>query len=272
MSTTVDRLVPTWTTVAATRRETADTVTITVESDEPFQPGQFDMLTAFGVGEAPISHSGHPLIPGIHEHTIRSVGAISRALSSLGPGDTIGIRGPYGKGWPVDEMRDRDVVIVAGGVGLAPLRSLALAVESDPGAFRRVVLLVGARTPADIPFSADLSRWQASSALDVYVTVDRSVPGWDGSVGVVTRLLRPAHVDPDSLAVLCGPEVMMRFAAADLLDLGVDAGSIHVSLERNMECGIGLCGHCQAGAAFVCWKGPVMPWTSAADLMKVPEL
>lgn len=272
MSTIVDRLVPTWTTVAATRRETADTVTITVESDAPFQPGQFDMLTAFGVGEAPISHSGHPLIPGIHEHTIRSVGAITRALASLGPGDTVGIRGPYGKGWPLDEMRGRDVVIVAGGIGLAPLRPVALAVESDPGAYRRVVLLVGARTPADIPFRADLARWDASSALDVYTTVDRGEPGWDGSVGVVTRLLGPAQVASDSVALLCGPEVMMRFAAADLLDLGVDPDEIHVSLERNMECGVGLCGHCQAGRDFVCWKGPVMPWSRAADLMKVPEL
>jgi NAD(P)H-flavin reductase len=272
MSTTVERLVPTWTTVAATRRETADTVTITVESDRSFEPGQFDMLTAFGIGEAPISHSGHPLIPGIHEHTIRSVGAITAALSSLGPGDRIGIRGPYGRGWPLDWMRGRDVVIIAGGIGLAPLRPLLLSIESDPGAFRRVVLLVGARTPSDIPFRADLARWQASSAIDVYVTVDRAEPGWEGSVGVVTTLLRPAHVDAGSIAAVCGPEVMMRFAASDLIDLGLPADQIHVSLERNMECGIGLCGHCQVGPDFLCWKGPVIPWSRAADLMKVPEL
>jgi NAD(P)H-flavin reductase len=272
MSTTVDRLIPTWTTVAATRRETADTVTITVESDRQFEPGQFDMLTAFGVGEVPISHSGHPLIPGIHEHTIRSVGAITKALTELAPGARIGIRGPYGSGWPLDRMRGRDVVIVAGGIGLAPLRPLLLAIESDPGAFRRVVLLVGARTPADIPFRADLARWEASSAIDVYITVDRADPEWDGSVGVVTTQLRPAHVDAGSIGVLCGPEIMMRFAAGDLLDLGIPPDQIHVSLERNMECGIGLCGHCQVGPDFVCWKGPVISWDRAADLMKVAEL
>ena len=134
------------------------------------------------------------------------------------------------------------------------------------------MLLVGARTPADIPFQADLARWEASSAIDVYVTVDRADPGWEGSVGVVTTLLRPAHVDAGSIALLCGPEVMMRFAAGDLLDLGIAADQIHVSLERNMECGIGLCGHCQVGPDFVCWKGPVISWDRAADLMKVPEL
>lgn len=272
MSTTVDRLVPTWSRVAATRRETADTVTITVECDRPFRPGQFDMLTAFGVGESAISHSGHPMIPGIHEHTIRSVGAITRALTSLAPGDTIGMRGPYGTGWPMDEMRGRDVVIIAGGIGLAPLRPLVLAVESDPGAYRRVALLVGARTPAEIPFRSDLDRWKASSAIDLFVTVDRADPGWDGPVGVVTRLLGPAEIDPGAIAVLCGPEVMMRFAATDLMTLGLDPEQIYVSMERNMECGIGLCGHCQVGPDFLCWKGPVIPWSHAADLMKVPEL
>lgn len=272
MSTTAEKLVPTWTRVVATRRETADTMTITVESDLPFQPGQFDMITAFGVGEAPISYSGHPMIHGIHEHTVRTVGAVTRAVAALGPGDAIGIRGPYGKGWPVDALKGRDVVLVAGGIGLAPLRPLLLAIESDPGAFRRVVLLVGARTPADIPFRADLARWEASSALDVYVTVDRADSDWDGSVGVVTRLLGPADIDPRSVAVLCGPEVMMRFAATDLVNMGMTPDEVFVSLERNMECGVGLCGHCQVGPDFVCWKGPVRPWSHASDLMKVAEI
>lgn len=272
MSIPADKLFPAWSRVVATRRETADTITITVESDLPFQPGQFDMVTAFGVGEAPISHSGHPMIPGIHEHTVRTVGAVTRAIAAVQPGDTIGIRGPYGKGWPVESMKDRDVVVIAGGIGLAPLRPLLLGVESDPGAYRRVVLLVGARTPADIPFHADLERWKASSALDVYVTVDRPDDGWDGSVGVVTRLLGPAGIDPRSVAMLCGPEVMMRFAAADLVDAGLHSEEIFVSLERNMECGVGLCGHCQAGPDFVCWKGPVRSWREATRLMQVAEI
>jgi len=272
MSTTADRLTPEWATVVATRRETADTVTLTVETDEDFQPGQFHMLTAFGVGECPISHSGHPKIGGVHEHTVRQAGAVSKALVGLTPGDTVGIRGAYGVGWPMDELRGEDVVIIAGGIGLAPLRPVVLAIESDPGAYGRASLLIGARTPGDIPFAADIERWKASSALDTFVTVDHADDGWKGPVGVVTRLLGPADVDRGAIALLCGPEIMMRFAAGDLLALGFDPARIYVSLERNMECGVGVCGHCQLGEIFVCRDGPVLPWTKAERLMKVPQL
>ena len=256
----------------ATRRETADTVTLTVESDQPFQPGQFDMLTAFGIGECPVSHSGHPRIDGVHEHTIRQVGAVTNALTALQPGDTIGVRGPYGVGWPMADLVGEDIVVIAGGIGLAPLRPVMLALESDPGSYGRAVLLAGARTPSDIPFASDLARWGASSVIDTFVTVDQADEKWEGTVGVVTRSLRPAQVNPDSIALMCGPEIMTRFAAADLLALGVAPDRIFVSLERNMECGVGLCGHCQLGPIFVCWQGPVVPWTVAADLVKVPEL
>ncbi len=272
MSTTIERLAATWTRVAATRRETADTVTLTIESDQPFRPGQFDMLTALGVGECPVSHSGHPRIAGVHEHTIRRVGAVTNALTAIKPGDTVGIRGPYGRGWPMEDLVGSDIVVIAGGIGLAPLRPVILALESDPGSYGRAALLVGARTPEDIQFTSDLDRWNASSAMDVFVTVDRADETWVGSVGVVTRLLDPAAINPESIALLCGPEIMMRFAATDLLALGLDPDRIYVSLERNMECGIGLCGHCQLGPMFVCWQGPVVPWSVAADLMRVPEL
>ncbi len=272
MSTTIDKLAPTWTRVVAIRRETADTVTLTVEADEPFEPGQFDMLTALGIGECPVSHSGHPRIDGVHEHTIRRVGAVTNALAALKPGQTIGIRGPYGRGWPMPDLVDNDIVVIAGGIGLAPLRPVILALESDPGSYGRAVLLVGARAPADIPFPSDLDRWEASSAIDSYVTVDRADDRWEGPVGLVTRQLGPAAVDPDSIALMCGPEIMMRFAAADLLALGMAPERIFVSFERNMECGVGLCGHCQVGPIFVCREGPVVPWTVAADLMRVSEL
>ena len=272
MSTTAEKLLTTWSRVVATRRETADTVTITVESDQPFKPGQFDMVTAFGIGECPVSHSGHPRIDGVHEHTVRRVGAVTNALAALKPGATIGVRGPYGRGWPMDELVGENVVVVAGGIGLAPLRPVLLSLEADPGSYGRAALLVGARTPTDIPFAADLARWDASSVIDAYVTVDQADASWEGSVGVVTRMLGPASIDPKSYALLCGPEIMMRFAAADLLALGVAPERIFVSLERNMECGIGVCGHCQVGPLFMCWQGPVVPWTVAAELMKVPEL
>ncbi len=272
MSTTTEKLLTTWSRVVATRRETADTVTLTVESDKPFQPGQFDMLTAFGIGESPVSHSGHPRIDGVHEHTIRDVGAVTKALVALQPGDTIGVRGPYGVGWPMADLVGEDIVVIAGGIGLAPLRPVILALESDPGSYGRAVLLAGARTPSDIPFASDLARWGASSAIDTFVTVDQADEKWEGTVGVVTRSLRPAQVNPDSIALMCGPEIMTRFAAADLLALGMAPDRIFVSLERNMECGVGLCGHCQLGPIFVCWQGPVVPWTVAADLVRIPEL
>jgi NAD(P)H-flavin reductase len=272
MSTTAEKLVPEWATVVATRRETFDTMTLTVETDQDFDPGQFHMLTAFGVGECPVSHSGHPRIGGVHEHTVREVGAVSKALANARPGDTIGLRGAFGVGWPMEQLKGQDVVIIAGGIGLAPLRPVVLAVESDPGAYGRTALLVGARSPRDIPFRSDLQRWDASSAIDTFVSVDQADDTWSGPVGVVTRLLGPAAIDPGSIALLCGPEVMMRFAAGDLLALGVDPGRIFVSMERNMECGIGVCGHCQLGKAFICRDGPVMPWTVAEQLMKVPEL
>jgi len=272
MYTTTEKLLTTWSRVVATRRETADTVTLTVESDKPFQPGQFDMLTAFGIGESPVSHSGHPRIDGVHEHTIRDVGAVTKALVALQPGDTIGVRGPYGVGWPMADLVGNDIVVIAGGIGLAPLRPVLLALESDPGSYGRAVLLAGARTPSDIPFASDLARWGASSAIDTFVTVDQADEKWEGTVGVVTRSLRPAEVNPDSIALMCGPEIMTRFAAADLLALGMAPDRIFVSLERNMECGVGLCGRCQLGPIFVCWQGPVVPWTVAADLVRVPEL
>lgn len=170
------------------------------------------------------------------------------------------------------DLVDNDVVVIAGGIGLAPLRPVILALESDPGSYGRAVLLVGARSPADIPFPSDLDRWEASSAVDSYVTVDRADDKWDGPVGLVTRQLVPAAVDPGSIALMCGPEIMMRFAAADLLALGMTPDRIYVSFERNMECGVGVCGHCQVGPMFVCRDGPVAPWTVAADLMRVPEL
>jgi NAD(P)H-flavin reductase len=175
-------------------------VTLTVETGREFAPGQFDMLTAFGVGECPVSHSGHPRIEGVHEHTVRKVGAVSTALADMQPGDLIGSRGAYGRGWPMDELLGQDVVIITGGIGLAPLRPVVMAIESDPGHYGRTVLLMGARTPIDIPFSADLRRWDASSAIDTFVTVDQPDARWKGSVGMVTSLLRPAEVAPGSIA------------------------------------------------------------------------
>jgi NAD(P)H-flavin reductase len=239
----------------------------------PFAPGQFCMLYAFGVGEVPISISGDPARPGVLAHTVRAVGPVSAALAALRRGAVAGVRGPFGVGWPLRDAEGGDLVLVAGGIGLAPLRPVVLAAGRRRSRFGSVVLLVGARTPADLCFARDLARWAASRRLWVGVTVDRAGPDWRGEVGVVTRLLDTAPFEPArTTAFVCGPEVMMRVTAAALCDRGVDAARVWVSMERSMACAVATCGHCQFGPAFVCRDGPVFAYGRVRHLMGVPEL
>ena len=246
-------------------RETGDTFTLSltpVEGHAPlFAPGQFNMLYVFGVGEAPISICGDPDHHETVVHTIRAVGAVTRALQRLEKGDVVGVRGPFGSSWPVEQAHGHDLVIVAGGIGLAPLRPALYHVLSHRGMYGRVVLLYGARTPRDILYSKELSVWRGRFDMEVDVTVDRATIDWQGSVGVVTRLIDRAPFDPDgSMAFICGPEVMIRFSAMGLERRGVPHENIVVSLERNMKCAVGLCGHCQFGPLFVCRDGPVFAY------------
>ncbi len=266
--------------VASRREETADTVTLELTGDDgtvpAFAPGQFAMLTAFGIGEVPISVSGLGQSAGGQavrlEHTLRAVGAVTRALHAAQPGHHIGIRGPFGTSWEVATAADRDVVVVAGGIGLAPLRPVVLAALSQRPRYRRIVLLVGARTPADLLYLDELDRWRADG-VHVAITVDRPDPGWSGEVGLVTALIGPAEFDPDnSVAFVCGPDVMMRFTAEALVNAGIPAPRVRVSLERNMRCGVGWCGHCQLGPLLLCRDGPVVSYDHAAALMRVREL
>lgn len=237
-----------------------------------FAPGQFNMLTAFGVGEAAISLSGDPA----HErmiHTIRDVGAVSHALTQLKPGAAIGVRGPFGVGWPLAAAEGRDLVIVAGGLGLAPLRPAIYRVLAERRRYGAVSLLYGARRPEDILFGRELSVWRARLDIDVDVTVDHALSGWRGHVGVVTKLLSRATFDPASaIAMLCGPEIMMRNIAVTLVALGLDAERIYLSMERNMKCAVGHCGHCQLGPAFICRDGPVFSYARMKPLLAVKEL
>ncbi|MBI1180977.1 MAG: Ni/Fe hydrogenase subunit gamma [Alphaproteobacteria bacterium] len=253
-------------------RETANVWTLELEPDgDGAEPGQFHMLYAMGVGEVPISVSGTSRDGGM-VHTIRDAGAVSRALAGLRPGAGLGVRGPFGTGWPLAEAEGRDVVVMAGGIGLAPLRPVLRRLTGRGGKARRVALLYGARSPADLLYPRELDRWRARGAI-VEVTVDHAVGGWDGKVGVVTALLGPGLFEPSrSLAMICGPEVMMRFSVAALMDLGMPAASIYVSLERNMKCAVGHCGHCQLGGTFVCRDGPVFRYDRAAPLLGVREL
>jgi NAD(P)H-flavin reductase len=263
--------------VRATRRELSDVWTLQLDPADggpspAFLPGQFNMLYAFGVGEVPISISGDPSKPSPLVHTIRAVGAVTRALCSLRRGETLGVRGPYGSSWPLEEHRGEDVVIVAGGVGLAPLRPALHALQASRKLHGRITLLSGSRSPKEILFAKELDGWRRRSGFDVRITVDRAERSWKGDVGVVTALLPRTEIDPGrTTALLCGPEVMMRFAAAELTRLGVPGDRIHLSMERNMKCAVGVCGHCQFGPAFVCKDGPKFPWSRVEPLLRIRE-
>ena len=267
-------MVPSRHRVVETLQELPDTVTLALApEDTPLPagaPGQFNMLWAFGCGEVPISVSGDPTSPGPLRHTIRAVGSSTEALCAARVGDVLGVRGPFGTSWAVDRAKGRDVVVVAGGIGLAPLRPVVLSVLADRGSFGRVAILIGARSPAGVLYLDEVRRWRERSDVDVHVTVDHAEPGWWGEVGVVTRLLDHLRVDPaGTAAFVCGPEIMMRFAAAGLLDRGVPAAAIEVSLERNMKCAVAHCGHCQLGPTIVCRDGPVYTYDVAAPLLAV---
>ena len=258
--------------IVGRRVETGDVVTLSLEppggrTSSAFSHGQFNMITAFGVGEVAISISSAPGAPGPIEHSVRDVGAVTHALCVAPIGATVGVRGPFGTNWGIDDLEDgADVVVVAGGIGLAPLRGAVRDLIDRMRAGRgEVFVVVGARSPEQILFAEDIEEWRRSGA-HVIVTVDVGAPGWEGPVGVVTSLLAGAPFDPvRSVALTCGPEIMMRFAARALADRGVDPLRIRVSLERNMQCAIGLCGHCQLGPLLVCRDGPIFPFGGMAD-------
>ncbi|GGN48664.1 oxidoreductase [Streptomyces albiflavescens] len=263
--------------VTQVRDETADTVSLALTpagptSLAPFAPGQFAMVYAFGVGEIPVSVSRidrRELV-----HTVRSVGAVSAALCALRPGAHVGLRGPFGTGWELDRATGQDMLVVAGGIGLAPLRPLVFDALAAPRAYGRMNLLIGARTPHDVLYSQQVHAWTAAHGpLHCGVTVDRPAPGRLGHVGVVTTLLNGARFEPrNTTAFICGPEVMIRATARDLLQRGLPAHRIRVSLERNMRCATGHCGHCQLGGVLMCRDGPVIGWDRAESLLSVREL
>ncbi len=258
--------------------ETHDVFTLELEPSadvhpRPYEPGQFNMLYAFGVGEVPISISGDPAFVSPILHTIRAVGPVTKALRKLRPGDTVGVRGPFGNHWPVAEAAGNDVVILAGGIGLAPLRSALYYFLNHREKFGSIVVLYGTRTPDDILYRKELERWRSRFDLNVNVTVDRAAAGWHGQVGVVTTLIGRATFDPvNTIALICGPEVMMRFTVIDLQKRGVDLENIYVSMERNMKCAVGLCGHCQFGPKFICRDGPVFRYDVIQPYFAVREI
>ncbi len=232
------------------------------------EPGQFNMLLFPGLGEVAISISSGPgEQPGIG-HTIRSVGTVTRAMQRLRPGDVLGLRGPYGRGWPLDQARSQDVLVVAGGVGLAPLRAVIRTLLARRSEYGRVLLLYGSRQPGELLYQREYAAW-VRQGLEMLITVDRADESWSGQVGVVPALLSRVSFDPArTIAFSCGPEIMMRFTVAELLARRLSPARIFLSIERNMQCGVGLCGRCQLGPYFVCKDGPVFAYNRLASFIR----
>lgn len=262
--------------IDAVNHETHDTFTLELTSPRgryPFEAGQFNMLYVFGVGEVPISISGDPTNPKTLIHTTRAVGTVTKAMRKLRRGQFVGIRGPFGTHWPIREAAGNDIIILAGGIGLAPLRPAIYEILSQREKYGKVVLLYGTRSPADILFRHELERWRSRFDLEVYITVDRAMGGWKGNVGVITTLIPKAPFDPhNAVALICGPEIMMRYAVSELQKRGISYDHVFASMERNMKCGIGFCGHCQYGHTFICKDGPVFRYDSIQSLFARREV
>lgn len=259
-------------------QETRDTFTLDLQlppgkKSFSFKPGQFNMLYVFGAGEVPISISGSPLQKDVIRHTVRAVGDVTSLLARLKRGGTLGLRGPFGSHWPVGELRGKDIVIVAGGIGLAPLRPVVYQLLSQREKYQRISLLYGTRSPEDILFKKELKKWRAEFDLDVQVTVDRASPNWRGSVDVVTALIpRAAFRHDNTAAFVCGPEAMMHFTVRALKQRGLRNEDIFISMERNMQCAVGFCGHCQYGPYFICKDGPVFRFDRVERIFRIAEI
>ena len=259
--------------------ETEDVFTIELvyDSEEKrefnYKPGQFNMLYAFGVGESAISISSDSAKKGSLLHTIHKVGYVTNELSKLKKGDIIGLRGPFGSNWPVEISKGKDICIIVGGIGLAPLRPVIYHIFRHRKNYGKFTILYGARTPRDILYSVELETWRKKYDVQIEVTVDRADSTWRGHVGVVTTLLNYVELNPEKTrAMVCGPEIMMKYAVDELVKYGVDEKEIYVSLERNMKCALGFCGHCQYGPSFVCKDGPVFSFSNVTDIFEIKEL
>lgn len=269
-------MAPQYLAIGGVRRETDDTFTIEMNVENGwsgFLPGQFNMLYLHGVGEVPISISGDPGKPQTIVHTTRAVGAVTHRMAELRKGDRLLVRGPFGTHWPVEEASGNDVLIIAGGIGLAPLRPAIYSVLANRSKYGKVVLMYGTRSPEDLIFRKEVESWRARFDMEVSVTVENAMGDWHGRVGFVTNLIPRATFDPpNTCAMICGPEVMMRFTATELLKRGMEMNDIYVSMERNMKCAIGFCGHCQFGPKFVCKDGPVFPYSSVVEWLSRGEI
>lgn len=232
------------------------------------KPGQFVQVSVLGVGEAPISISSSPSRSNnSFELCVRRVGALTNALHALGPGDVVGVRGPFGRGFPIERFRGKDILFAPGGLGLAPLRSVINEVLDDRSNYGRIIILYGARQPAEMLFQDELQEWEEREDVELHLTVDQADEKWKGNVGVITTLFPDIQVSPrNSVAITCGPPVMYRFVLMELLGMGITEGNIWLSLERRMKCGVGKCGHCQMDHIYVCQDGPAFSYAEIRHL------
>ena len=260
------------------RRETGDVFSIETqpeaeESNFSFVPGQFNMVYVFGIGEVPLSISSDPAQTNRLTHTVRAVGWVTRALQGMKKGDMIGVRGPFGTPWPLQEAVGNDVMVIAGGVGLAPLRPVIYHLLAEREKYGNVSILYGARSPEDMLYAKELEKWRGRFDLEVEASVDSAKRGWMGNVGVVTQLIPKAISDPDNtLAMVCGPEIMMRFTVKELQKQEISDSGIYITMERNMKCAIGFCGHCQFGPQFICKDGPVFRYDRIRNIFGKREI
>lgn len=259
--------------IEATKRETYDTLIYTLVLKDggefSFKPGQFNMVGLPGMGEAPISISSEPSRRESFDHTIRAVGNVTRALANLEEGDEVMIRGPYGSSWPMEKAKGKDILIVAGGIGLAPLRSFIFHIFENRADFGYLEILYGARTPDDMLYTQEFPQWRKQEKVKLLLTVDQVPEGeaWEYGIGVVTELFDFVEIPPASgIALTCGPEIMMRFVTMGLLQRGFSPGRVYLSMERRMKCGIAHCGHCQIGPKYVCQDGPVFTYRALRGL------
>jgi NAD(P)H-flavin reductase len=258
--------------------ENDDTFTLTVDlksmgRDFQFLPGQFNMVYVYGLGEAAISISSDPARPSTLDHTIHRVGLVTTALAQKKRGDVIGLRGPYGSNWPVDVAKGKDVCVASGGIGLAPLRPVLYTLLKKREDYGRIIVLYGGRSPLDLLYRVELEKWANDYQVEVLVTVDRGDSSWKGHIGVVTSLFSYIKLDArETVAYVCGPEIMMKYTVDELERRGLSESQIFLSMERNMKCAIGFCGHCQMGPTFICKEGPVYPMPRIRHLLDKKEL
>jgi NAD(P)H-flavin reductase len=261
------------------REEVPGVATYDLEFENPevasayrFSPGQFNMLYVPGYGESAISISSNPSHPGLLSHTIRVAGNVTQAIARKKPGDMIGVRGPFGSAWPVETCSGRDVIIACGGIGLAPLRPAIYRILENRDDYGEVILLYGARTPSGLLYTSEYDSWRAKN-IDLRLTVDIGDERWKGQVGVVPPLLYQYRVQANRTTVLtCGPEIMMRFVVFEALARRIRPQDIFLSLERNMSCAMGFCGHCQFGPHFICKDGPVFNFHQVEQIFNWEDL